>query len=70
MSLSTFPQPITSLQKPEYATFEYHLLLDVCKNVSLTVTLEKAEKVEAKTKKQANSKLWFKYKLEELLLPI
>ena len=57
ISLSTFPQPITSLHKPEYVTFEYHLLLDVCRNVSLTVTLEMTEKVEAETRKQANSKL-------------
>ena len=38
-SLSTFPQPIASLHKLEYVTFEYHCLHDVCKNVSLTVTV-------------------------------
>ena len=37
-SLSTFPQPIVSLHKPEYVIFEYHCLLDVFKNVSLTET--------------------------------
>lgn len=61
-SLSTFPQPITSLHKPEYVTFDYDHLLDVCKSVSLTVTDEMAEQVEAQTRQQANSKLWFKYR--------
>ena len=59
-SLSTFPQPIASLHKPEYVTFEYHRLLGVFKNVSLTVTHEMTEQVEAQTRQQENLKLWFK----------
>ena len=62
ITLSTFPQPIALLHKSEYITLEYHQLLDVCESVSLAVTSEMAEQVEAQTKSQANSKLWYKYR--------
>ena len=61
-TLSTFPQPIASLYKLEYVSLGYQCLLDVCKDVTLTVTHEMAEQVELQTRQQANSKLWFKYR--------
>ena len=53
-ALPSFPQPITSLHKPEYVGLENHDLLDVCQSTyeALTITEEMAERVELQTRKQ------------------
>ena len=61
LSLSTFPQPLTSLYQSNYMKLEYHDLLNVCENISLEFTGEMAKSVESETRLQSKSKLWFKY---------
>ena len=57
-----FPQPLTALRKTEYMKMDYHELLAVCENVSISITQEMSTLIETETQKQSDSKLWFKYR--------
>ena len=59
LSLSTLPQPLTSLHKSDYMKLE---LLNICEKVSLDFTNEMAKSVELETRLQHKSKLWFKFR--------
>ena len=63
-SLSNFPEPLTSLQKPDYLKLNYHDLLDVCEKlfVEITITDNMAKVVELETRQQHKTNLWFKYR--------
>lgn len=62
ITLSTFPQPLTSLQ--DYLKLKFHDLLDVCENVSaeITITDDMAKAVELETRQQHKNILWFRYR--------
>ena len=62
LSLSTLPQPLTSLHKSDYMKLEYNELLNVCQKVSLDFTSEIAKSIELETRLQSKSKLWFKFR--------
>ena len=63
-SFTNFPQPLTSLQKPEYLKLPYHDLLNVCGKVfvEVTITDDMAKAVESETRQQHKTNLWFKYR--------
>ena len=62
ISLPNFPQPLTSLQKPDYLKLNYYDLLNVCENVSIKITEDMAKAVELETRQQSKTNLWFKYR--------
>ena len=57
-----FPLPLTSLKNSQYVEMKYDELLKECQSVSLSVTDKMAENVEAATRDQSKSKLWYKYR--------
>ena len=61
-SLPNFPEPLTSLQKPEYLELNYLDLLDVCENISVQISEDMARAVELETRQQSKSNLWYKYR--------
>ena len=61
VSQSQYPQPLTVLRKAEYVKLNYHELLQVCENVSISITQEMSTLIETETRTQSDSKLWFKY---------
>ena len=62
LSLSTLPQPLTSLHKSDYMKLEYNDLVNICEKVSLDFTNEMAKSVELETRLRHKSKLWFKFR--------
>ena len=52
-----FPKPLNSLFQPEYDE-----LLDVCQTISINITAPMAKSIEATTKAQSGSKMWFRYR--------
>ena len=61
-SSKDFPQPLTLLKDVKSVKMEYHNLLKECESVSINLTEEMAECVEAATRDQSQSKLWYKYR--------
>ena len=59
--LSTFPQPLPLLHKPEYIQLGYLDLLKLCKSQDVMLTDEMAVCVEKETRLQSDSNLWFRY---------
>ena len=57
-----FPKPLNSLYQPEYGELPYDELLEVCQAICITITASMAESIEAATKAQSGSKLWFQYR--------
>ena len=56
---SDLPVCLSTLYKPEYLSFNYHELLKVCEECVVTVSDHEAEAVEASTRQQSGSSLWF-----------
>ena len=50
---------VFQLCKPEYLSFNYHELLKVCEECVVTVSDREVQAVEACTKQQSGSSLWF-----------
>ena len=61
-SSKDFPQPLTLLKDVKYVEMECQNLLKECESVSINLTEEMAECVEAATRDQSQSKLWYKYR--------
>ena len=57
-----FPPVLTELRNDEAVHMDYSDLLDMCKDVEISVSEEQAKAVEAATKDQASSKLWFRFR--------
>jgi len=57
-----FPLPLSTLRDTKYLKLNYHELLQACESVSISVTEEMCSNIEAETKIQSKSKLWFKYR--------
>ena len=56
------PQSFTSLKNSKYTKMKYHELSKECESVTLTITEKMAEHVEAASRDQSNSKLWYKFR--------
>ncbi len=56
---SDLPLCLSTLYKPEYLSLNYHDLLKICKECVITVSDHEAEVVEASTRQQSGSTLWF-----------
>ena len=54
------PMVLSDLHKKEYLTFGYSSLLQVASETKLHVTVDQARAVEAKTRDQAKSRIWFR----------
>ena len=61
-SLGTFPQPLKSLQKPQYIDLNYLDLLDVCESTEIQITSEMSMAVKIETRLQSHSKLWYTHR--------
>ena len=61
-TVAGFPKPINSLFQPEYGELPYDELLDVCQTISINITAPMAKSIEATTKAQSGSKMWFRYR--------
>ena len=61
-TVAGFPKPINSLFQPEYGELPYDELLDVCQTISINITAPMAKSIEAATKAQSGSKMWFRYR--------
>ena len=59
LSLSSFPQPMTSLRSPANCKLNYPDLLKACDNVCIN---DIAQAVEKETRKQSRTALWFKFR--------
>ena len=57
-----FPPVLTELLKDEAVHMDYSDLLFMCKDVDISVSEEQAKAVEAATRDQASSKLWFRFR--------
>ena len=59
-----FPLCLSTLYKAEYLDLSYDLLLLECEKVfsSLMVTNDQAANLKKETRKQAKSRLWFRYR--------
>jgi len=57
-----FPPVLTELRKDEAVHMDYSDLLSMCKDVDISVSEEQAKAVEAATRDQASSKLWFRFR--------
>ena len=56
------PLVLTELRKDEAVHMDYSELLSACKDVEISVSEEQAKAVEAATRDQASSKLWFRFR--------
>ena len=59
---SAFPEPLTNLYDESHADLEYNKLLEVCSNISILISQEQADAVEAHTCGQSASRLWYRYR--------
>lgn len=57
-----FPAVLTELRTDEAVHMGYSDLLNMCKDVDISVSEEQAKAVEAATRDQASSKLWFRFR--------
>lgn len=56
-----FPPVLTELRNDEAVHMDYSDILSMCKDVEISVSEEQAKAVEAATRDQASSKLWFQF---------
>ena len=52
---------LTELQNDVAVHMDYSDILSMCKDVEISISEEKAKAVEAATRDQASSKLWFRF---------
>uniref|UniRef100_A0A8C5CX42 PHD-type domain-containing protein n=1 Tax=Gadus morhua TaxID=8049 RepID=A0A8C5CX42_GADMO len=60
--VDNLPLVLTELRKDEAVHMDYSELLSTCKDVEISVSEEQAKAVEAATRDQASSKLWFRFR--------
>ena len=59
---SVFPKPLTDLFDESCIDLNYEDLLEKCKGICISLTMEQVALVEKHTRGQAASKLWFRYR--------
>lgn len=56
------PKPIMSYRSEESLKLDHEQLMDACEKLTLKITAKQAAVLEAETRKQSNSKLWFTHR--------
>ena len=59
---NVFPASLLSLADPAYIGLQYGELLEICDNISFTVSPLMAEAVEKATRDQSGSRLWYTFR--------